>query len=1294
MHEVEAVPHSAGNVRSTILALWALSIVIGLAPPRASGEQDFNGLTIYYGHLHNHCGISDGSGTAAQAYETAKGAGMDFFGLSDHAYAMSAAEFQEMQDAATAYDTDPTFTTFWGFEWSSTYHGHVTVVNATEYTTASDSTTDTFSEFLSWIDSHSGVAFFNHPGRQDGTGQEFGHFLDEPSSSFVGMELWNKDAGFNTYYYPGGYTTDSRDRSSWFDEALYEGWTIGAAGSQDHHGTDWGGSPRWRLAIIAGSNTRTSLYAALQERCFYSTLDENLMLSFTVDGLEMGNKDVPSGAGTECMVTAGDADGETFVEVEIIQNGYIVHTEPLSNVANPVVTCYLDTAPGDYIYCKVTQTDGDEAISSPVFIDPDGPDGPPRADLSVPLDNGPDDFDSAEDSVTVNTTAPSFKIQLTDTYEGVDDATVEASDVSIAGLISGTDYSFVHDAANDIITLTSLADTGLFENGTYTITVSDIGDKAVPSETMAPTTLTVVIDTTLVSPETVAFQQNVDGYTSAIDTMIHSGYPDTSYAGETVITPDSSDSGVSQALLRFDGIIGEGAGQIPLYAIVTSATLRLQSLDNGNGGQLHAMLQSWPSNPTWNSLGDGVSTDNSEAAETADDGVGSNSFAKVDLDVTATVQQWVDGDMANNGWVILAGGTDGWDIASAEYATASYRPELVVTFIASGDRPPLAEAGEDQVVCDTDNSGTEEVTLDGSASYDPGNPGATLVYVWAIPDYPYEIPASAIVTVDLPVGEHVATLTVYDEDYFSDTDTATITVNANMLPTAEAGSDLTIDDLANDGWESVSLDGSLSSDSDGYIASYQWIVDGQTVDDPEGDGIVTVMLAIGTHVAQLTVTDDGGDTDADTVSITVQVPSLFSENFESGGFTAGNWTASPQASVETTSAHSGTYGTLLKKVSSIETLVSSGNAQSVTFRYWAATAGLKSGSEFLYVQWSADGNTWSTLNELTGTNGYASFSQTIASPPASFWIRFATNGSGGNDLAMIDDIAITGGLAVNQPPVANAGNDQTVSDGDGNGSETVTLDASGSSDSDGTIVSYVWTENGTEIATGPSADVSLTVGVHTIILTVTDDDNAATVDTVTIEVTAAGANQSPIADAGVDQTVTDADDNGSEVVTLNGSASNDPDGTIDTYVWTESGVQIAIGSTPSVTLTVGVHIITLTVTDDDNAASTASVTITVNAPAPTSVTVSTSVRIESINPVKDRCVAMITVRDDLGGISGAIVTGHFTGQDYNNNTSYASIPTNSEGYVEIWSDDMAKTPSSAGFEVTSVSLNGTVIWQP
>lgn len=89
----------------------------------------------------------------------------------------------------------------------------------------------------------------------------------------------------------------------------------------------------------------------------------------------------------------------------------------------------------------------------------------------------------------------------------------------------------------------------------------------------------------------------------------------------------------------------------------------------------------------------------------------------------------------------------------------------------------------------------------------------------------------------------------------------------------------------------------------------------------------------------------------------------------------------------------------------------------------------------------------------------------------------------------------------NQSPVANAGEDQlTITTGD---TTTVLLDGSGSADSDGTIVSYQWYENGELIAEGINPQVTLGIGAHSITLAVEDDDGATDEDEVVITVESA-----------------------------------------------------------------------------------------------------------------------------------------------------------------------------------------------
>ncbi len=118
----------------------------------------------------------------------------------------------------------------------------------------------------------------------------------------------------------------------------------------------------------------------------------------------------------------------------------------------------------------------------------------------------------------------------------------------------------------------------------------------------------------------------------------------------------------------------------------------------------------------------------------------------------------------------------------------------------------------------------------------------------------------------------------------------------------------------------------------------------------------------------------------------------------------------------------------------------------------------------------------------------------VAWSPDGTQLAFSTAANG---LTIVDGPPVT---PVNEPPSANAGPDQTITDTDNSGSESVTLDGSGSSDNDGTIVSYVWTLGGTEIATGATPTVDLPVGAHAITLTGTDNDGGVAGDEVIITI--------------------------------------------------------------------------------------------------------------------------------------------------------------------------------------------------
>jgi len=122
-------------------------------------------------------------------------------------------------------------------------------------------------------------------------------------------------------------------------------------------------------------------------------------------------------------------------------------------------------------------------------------------------------------------------------------------------------------------------------------------------------------------------------------------------------------------------------------------------------------------------------------------------------------------------------------------------------------------------------------------------------------------------------------------------------------------------------------------------------------------------------------------------------------------------------------------------------------------------------------------------------------------PPNSGWVL--QSASLVNDASQVVGVGVYQGnsswfllsLPAHRPPIANAGPNQTVEC-----PSTVLLNGSGSTSSDGSPLTYEWRENETLLATGATPSVSLGLGSHSIVLTVTDSQGATNQATVTVTV--------------------------------------------------------------------------------------------------------------------------------------------------------------------------------------------------
>ena len=159
------------------------------------------------------------------------------------------------------------------------------------------------------------------------------------------------------------------------------------------------------------------------------------------------------------------------------------------------------------------------------------------------------------------------------------------------------------------------------------------------------------------------------------------------------------------------------------------------------------------------------------------------------------------------------------------------------------------------------------------------------------------------------------------------------------------------------------------------------------------------------------------------------------------------------------------------------------------------------------------------------------------------------------------------------------------------GLKTLRLDGSESFDPDNDISSYEWFQGQQSLGTGQTLGVNLPVGITTITLVVTDQQNNTDQDTVVINVSA--GSLAPAADAGPDQNVLDTDNDGTESITLDGSASYDPDNDIASYQWFDGSQFLGSGVNLTLDLEVGTYTLTLVVMDLQENISTDDVNITI-----------------------------------------------------------------------------------------------------
>jgi hypothetical protein len=566
-----------------------------------------------------------------------------------------------------------------------------------------------------------------------------------------------------------------------------------------------------------------------------------------------------------------------------------------------------------------------------------------------------------------------------------------------------------------------------------------------------------------------------------------------------------------------------------------------------------------------------VSSVNLSGTATGNDGatISSTVWSQVSGPVAAGFGAVTDLGTAVSG--MTTAGTYVFQLKATDNNGLSATSTVTIT-VEAANVPPTVSAGSDLTI----QLPVSSATLTGTAT---GNGGATISSaLWT------EVSGPAVATIAnaagvttgvtglITAGTYVFQLKATDNNGLSSSATVTVTVQAaappvNVPPTVSAGSDQTIRLPVS----SVTLTGTATGNSGATISSTVWTeVSGPVVATiASAAGVttgVTGLTTAGSYVFELKATDNNGLSNTAAVTITVQA-------------------APPPVSVPPTVSAGSDLTIQLPVSSATLTGTATGNGgATISSTAWTETSGPVTA-------------TIGAANGLsTGVTGLSTAGTYV----------FQLQATDNNGLSSTAAVTITVQAAApppvqHVPPVANAGTDQTVT----LPVSSVTLDGSGSYDTDGTITSYSWVQlsgkGGATVAGASEAQATvsgLTAGTYVFQLTVTDNTGAIGVATVTITVNAAPPAQPlpPVANAGNDTTIAMPADS----AVLNGSGSMDPGGEALAYQWMQvSGpTEAMIGSSGTATswvggLNSGLYVFSLKVTNTSGLSDTASVQVRV-----------------------------------------------------------------------------------------------------
>jgi hypothetical protein len=344
-------------------------------------DEEDEGFNVFWGEIHGHTEMSDGSGGFEEMFRHARDEGrQDFAAAADHACYFTDNEWEWMQDIVNSYNERGSFVALLGYEWAGK-QGHRCIyargrsLDLFRGMCAGEDTLDVVYDHFH--DDDNVVAGPHHTGAN---GRMEMH--DPNTERFIEIySMWGASDRIGAPKAPLFPGKNPLPAHEW----LNRGAMLGFTGGGDCHEGKSGWTPddphgqgsalhafarqlRYRCGLTAAPMPelrRRHLIDALRERKTWATTGARILLEFEVSGVPMGDE----GEADEIEVTARVHGVEELQRLEIIRDGDVVWTEEIEGLDAELEWSDPEPVEGrTWLYLHVIQRDGEEAWSSPVWL--------------------------------------------------------------------------------------------------------------------------------------------------------------------------------------------------------------------------------------------------------------------------------------------------------------------------------------------------------------------------------------------------------------------------------------------------------------------------------------------------------------------------------------------------------------------------------------------------------------------------------------------------------------------------------------------------------------------------------------------------------------------------------------------------------------------------------------------------------------------------------------------------------------------------------------------------------------